>query len=186
MLMVNTTHRWTADDLDWITDDESRYEVVDGELFVTPSPSRAHQSVAGQLYVRLFEFVRSHRIGSVFFAPGDVHIDGTNRVQPDIFVEPPSPGAPAEGWRDAPTPMLVVEILSGTTAERDLGAKRELYLRAGIAEYWIVDHANMNVRVVRNGARDVVAHDQLEWRPAGMAKALVIDLPALFREALEY
>jgi Uma2 family endonuclease len=184
MLMVNTAHRWTAGDLDGITDDTRRYEVVDGELFVTPSPSRGHQSVAGHLYTRLFEFARLHNLGPVFFAPADVHVDDRNRVQPDIFVEPRIDGEPATDWRDAPTPVLVVEILSATTQDRDIGAKCELYLRAGIAEYWIVDRTTRSVRVIRSDRRDFVVGDQLEWRPAGISTTLVIDLPELFRVAL--
>jgi len=183
--MVNAARRWTADDLDGIADDECRYEVVDGALFVTPSPSRDHQLVAAQIYVRLFEFVRVHRIGSVFFAPADMHVDDRNRVQPDIFVEPPSRGARPTSWRDAPTPILAIEILSGSTAERDLGPKRDLYLRAGIAEYWIIDGTSRSVRVVRRGQRDCVVRDALRWLPPGAAEPLVIDLPELFRDALD-
>lgn len=185
MLMVSAAHHWTADDLDWITDEERRYEVVNGELFVTPSPSRDHQSLAGQLYARLFAFVRMHGIGSVFFAPADMHVDDRNRVQPDIFVEPPTPGARPASWRDAPIPILTIEILSEATAERDRGPKRSLYLRAGVAEYWVVEAASRSVRVVRTGQPDSVVSDALRWLPRGAAEPLVIDLPKLFRDALE-
>ena len=185
MLMVTTAGGWTADDLDLLPDDGNRYEVVEGELFVTPAPSRAHQAVSDEFHSRLREFVNSERIGRAFYAPGDVHFNRTNRAQPDIFVEPRTAAPQPKEWRDAPKPILVVEILSDSTAQRDLGSKRELYRRAGIAEYWIVDYQKRSVRVVRRGGPDVVAKDRLEWRPTGAAESLVIDLPALFAEALD-
>jgi Uma2 family endonuclease len=185
MLMVTKTGHWAADDLDLLPDDGNRYEVVEGELFVTPAPSLWHQSVVPELWARLHAFVKSQRIGWVFVAPGDVHIDTKNRVQPDVFVVPRTAAGRPAAWKDAPKPILVVEILSDSTARRDLGPKRELYLRAGIAEYWMVDHESRTVRVVRPGGPEVIARDRIEWHPAGAAEALVIDLPALFREALD-
>jgi Uma2 family endonuclease len=185
MLMVTKAGHWAADDLDLLPDDGNRYEVVDGELFVTPAPSLAHQAVAEAFHSRLRDFVKAHRIGRAFFAPGDVHIDNKNRVQPDLFVVPRTAAGRPKEWRDAPKPMVVVEVLSDSTARRDLGSKRELYLRAGIAEYWIVDHESRSVRVVRQGEPEIVMHDRIEWHPAGATETLVIDLPALFREALD-
>ena len=118
-------------------------------------------------------------------APGDVQVDQKNRVQPDIFVVPRTAAGKPKTWLGAPTPSLVVEILSDSTARRDLGPKRDLYERAGIAEYWIVDYEERSVLVVRRGEADVIAHDRIEWRPAAAAAGLAIDLRALFREALD-
>lgn len=185
MPMVTKARRWTADDLDSLPDDGNRYEVVEGELFVTPSPSLGHQAVSVEFHARLRAYAKAQGIGRVFYAPGDVHIDATNRVQPDIFVVPRTAAASPRSWKDAPRPMLVVEVLSSGTARRDLGPKRELFLRAGIPEYWIVDRHDRTVRVVRPGEPDLLAHDRVEWRPAGTTETLVIDLAALFREALD-
>jgi Uma2 family endonuclease len=88
-------------------------------------------------------------------------------------------------WHDAARPVLVVEILSATTGHRDRGPKRELYMRAGIDEYWIVDHKRRSVRIVRRGEPDVEAADRVTWFPTGAGDPLVIDLPALFRGALD-
>jgi Uma2 family endonuclease len=185
MLMVTKTRSWTADDLARLPDDGNRYEVVEGELFVTPAPSYAHQFVAGAIYRRLYPFVDQQQLGWVMCAPGDVHVNTENQVQPDIFVVPrTSAGKPAT-WRDAPTPILVVEVLSDSTAQRDLGPKRELYRRAGIAEYWIVDHETRSVRIVRKGEVDVEVSDRITWLAAAASEPLVIDLPVLFREALD-
>ena len=185
MLMVTKAGHWAADDLDLLPDDGNRYEVVDGELFVTPAPSLAHQAVTDQFHARLREFVKSHRLGWVFFAPGDVHVDTRNRVQPDIFVVPRTAAGRPQDWKSAPKPILVVEVLSDSTERRDLGPKRELYSSAEIAEYWIVDHEHRMVRVVRPTTSEVIAHDRIAWHPTGATETLVIDLPALFREALD-
>jgi Uma2 family endonuclease len=183
--MVTKAGHWTADDLDLLPDDGNRYEVVEGELFVTPAPARAHQAVADAFHSRLRAYVMAQHIGRAFFAPGDVHFDANTRVQPDLFVEPRSATGRPRSWRDAPWPALVVEILSDSTARRDLGAKRELYERAGIPEYWIVDPEDRTVRVIRAGEPEAVEHARIEWRPTGASDALVIDLSALFREALD-
>jgi Uma2 family endonuclease len=185
MLMVTETHSWTADDLELLPDDGNRYEVVEGELFVTPAPSYAHQFVAAAIYRHLHDFVAKQRLGWAIPAPGDVHVNTKNQVQPDVFVVPrTSMGRPAT-WRDASTPILVVEVLSDSTTRRDLGPKRDLYMRAGIAEYWIVDHETRSIQIVRRGEADVEAVDRLTWFPAGAGSPLAIDLPALFREALD-
>src|ERR1035438_3937363 len=165
MLMVTKTAGWTADDLDLLPDDGNRYEVVEGELFVTPAPLLPHQAVSAGLHARLHAFVRAQRVGWAFYAPGDVHVNSRSRVLPDIFVVPRTTMRMPKSWKDAPTPILVVEILSDSTARRDLGAKRRLYHRAGVAEYWIVDWEERNVRVIRQGEPDFVAHDRVEWRP---------------------
>ena len=186
MLMVTKTRAWTAEDLDRLPDDGNRYEVVEGELFVTPAPSLPHQVVAGAIYRHLYPFVEHHyRLGWVMFAPGDVHVNAKSRVQPDIFVVPRTAAGKPASWREAPTPILVVEVLSDSTAQRDLGPKRELYRRAGVVEYWIVDHEKRTVAVVRHGQADVELGDRLTWFPVGATEALVIDLPELFREALD-
>ena len=144
-----------------------------------------YQAVSGALHARLFDFVKARRIGWAFAAPGDVHVNRKSRVLPDIFVVPRTTTRMPKSWKDAPTPILVVEILSDSTAMRDLGAKRQLYNRAGVAEYWIVDWEERNVRVIRRGEPDIITRDRIEWRPAGAAESMMIDLPALFREALD-
>jgi len=185
MLMLTKSTGWTVHDLDRLPDDGNRYEIVDGELFVTPAPSRRHQLVLVSFFRRVDAFVASHGIGRTFVAPGDVQNDTVNRVQPDIFVEPRSAAGAPSNWLDAPKPILVIEILSDSTAHRDLGFKRRFYARAGIPEYWIVDCDDRSVRVVRRGQNDVVVRDRIAWVPAGAADILEIGLIHLFSEALD-
>jgi Uma2 family endonuclease len=184
MLMATAPARWAARDLERLPDDGNRYEVVDGELFVTPSPSLDHQYVSAEFYRRIHAFVAAARIGWVFFAPGDVHLGRDNLVQPDIFVVPRTGDKRPRTWKSASKPILVVEILSDSTARRDLGPKRRLYERQRIPDYWIVDCDDRSVLTVRPGTAGALVRDRLIWHPAG-ADAVEIDLPALFRQALD-
>ena len=185
MLMLTKTHGWTVDELDQLPNDGNRYEIVDGELFVTPAPSRRHQLALTSFFRRVEAFVRANNLGHAFVAPGDVQNDTENRVQPDIFVEPRSAQGPPANWVDAPKPILVIEILSDRTAHRDLGFKRRFYARAGIPEYWIVDANDRSVLIVRRGQSDITVRDRIVWQPAGAKEALEIDLAELFSEALD-
>jgi Uma2 family endonuclease len=81
---------------------------------------------------------------------------------------------------NAPLPVLVVEIVSGTTRRRDNTQKRALYLEAGVAEYWIVSAEEKSVRVVRPLMADVTVTDTLNWTPEGATAVLSIPLDALF------
>ena len=83
-------------------------------------------------------------------------------------------------WDDAPTPSLVIEVLSGATRRRDLGDKRKLYMDAGVPEYWIVDPEAKRVLVVRAGESDNRATGQLTWRATGARQSLVIAVSTVF------
>src|SRR5437667_450400 len=83
---------WTVDLLDALPDDGQRYEIIDGELFVSPSPVLRHQDAVGLLYERLAAFLRAHRIGYPFVAPGAVQVGEKSRVELDVFVLPPVNG----------------------------------------------------------------------------------------------
>jgi Uma2 family endonuclease len=81
--------QWTVADLEDLPDDGNRYEVIDGELFVTPAPSITHQNAVSQLHAALFEYVRLQRVGYVLSAPIDVTFSPKRAVQPDLLVMPP-------------------------------------------------------------------------------------------------
>ena len=177
------TPKWTLRELHRLPDDGNKYELVRGELFVTPAPSREHEELAARLARTLDVYAAKHRLGLVYRPRAIIRI-GESEVEPDLMVRPASPGPPS-GWEDAPLPWLVVEILSDTTRRRDLREKRALYLDTGIPEYWIVDGEARRVRVVRPNAGDQDYDSSLTWHPAGAAEPLVIDLPRFFRQALE-
>jgi len=129
----------TYEDYCALPDDGLRYEVVEGFLFSEPSPRRAHQQVAGNLFLILGPHVRERALGEVFIAPFDVILDRQTVVVPDlVFVARERAGIVTErAVEDAPD--LIVEILSPGTARRDRVAKLNAYARRGVCDYWLVD-----------------------------------------------
>ncbi len=129
----------TYEDYCALPDDGKRYEIIEGELCVTPSPSRKHQEFAGNLLVVLKPFVAARRLGVVYIAPFDVILEETSIVVPDLlFVAQDRVGIVTDrGVRGAPD--LIVEILSPGTARRDRVEKAKLYARHGVGHYWLAD-----------------------------------------------
>jgi Uma2 family endonuclease len=173
---------WTLEELDRLPDDGNRYELVRGELFVTPAPSPAHEAIAAVLSEWIGDYVRRKRIGRVFHPRAVVRIQG-NEVEPDLMVRPLAARVPAR-WEEAALPLLVMEILSGITRRREHGAKRSFYLDVGVPEYWIVDGDARTIRVVRPRIDDFETRDVVVWNPTGATEPFTLDVAALFREAL--
>lgn len=182
MLMAQTTGMWTLAELDRLPDDGNKYEVIDGELFVTPAPSPAHGALAVVLREILDPYVRSQQLGRVYTPRAVVRVL-RSEVEPDLMVRPITATLPAT-WAEMPTPSLVVEILSATTRRRDHVQKRGFYLRIGVTEYWIVDRCDRTIRVITPTADDAVIDSTLVWKPIGTTDPLVIDVAEYFREAL--
>jgi Uma2 family endonuclease len=122
-----------------LPDDNLRYEILDGELEMSPSPNVAHQTVSGNLLVVLLSYVRSNALGRVFAAPIDVILAYTTIVVPDlVFVS--NERAPLITKRAIEgAPDLLVEILSPSSTRRDRHTKAALYARLGVTHYWILD-----------------------------------------------
>lgn len=130
--------------------EESRYEVLEGDLCMVPAPGQKHQRLVGRIFGGLTSQVEAKELGEVYVAPFDVILADDAVVQPDVLVIlKPNLGIIAqEGVRGAPD--LVVEVLSPTNAHRDRGIKRRLYGRHGVKEYWIVDPDAQTVEVAVN------------------------------------
>ena len=128
----------TYEDLRAFPDDNLRREIIDGELFVTPSPAPRHQEVVLELAAALLAYQKQHG-GKAYPAPMDVFLSDTNVLEPDVlFLRQESlPGTDPE--KIVAVPDLVVEVSSPSTRRRDVGLKKELYERFGVAEYWFVD-----------------------------------------------
>lgn len=181
MRMATATGPWTVAQRDALPDDGNRYEVVDGELFVTPMPAPRHEIIAKRLFLLLDGYVVKHGLGSAFPSRSDVVFDGRNVVVPDVVVFPVKDEDLPKRWADAPKPLLVVEVRSPTTWRRDVGAKRHLYVEREVPEYWIVSDEDLTVTVVRPKREDETATRVLRWHPRGASAALEIDLGAVFR-----
>lgn len=185
MGMPQSTQRWTAEMVRALPDDGNRYEVIGGELFVTPAPIPDHQRAVMRLALRLAPYVDAHKLGHALFSPADIQFDDETLVQPDLFVAPRTETRPRR-WSDIKTLLLAIEVLSPSTTRADRTVKRRLFQRQRIPEYWIVDVEGRLVERWRPGdERPEILTDTLSWRPTGASEPLVIDLPKLFGEILE-
>jgi Uma2 family endonuclease len=144
--------RFLPDDI-WDTpEDGNRYEVIDGELYVTPPPIEPHQNVSSVLHSLLGPYIREHKLGKFYSAPiGVVLPGGSSGVQPDLVYV-------ANERRDIivrrgieGAPDLVVEILSPSTRARDRGIKMRAYATAGVPHYWILDPRTRSLEPYRLG-----------------------------------
>ncbi len=132
---------FTVDDLDRFPSDGNRYELIEGSLHVTPSPSLGHQQVLANLHLLLHEACPPHL--NVLFAPLDVVLGPATVLVPDLVVIPTG----IEGLDRVPVaPHLVVEVLSPSTRTYDLTAKHAVYREAGVGAYWVVDPEVPSVR----------------------------------------
>lgn len=130
-----------------------RYELVEGDLRMTPSPSTIHQKISGRLEKVLREWVEGHELGEVYYAPTDVVLSEHNVVQPDIlYITRERLGIIKEANIQG-APDLVVEILSPNSLEWDRVTKRHLYAKYGVREFWVVDPEGrtIEVAVLREG-----------------------------------
>jgi len=178
---------WTVDMLDELPDTSERLEIIDGTLYVTPSPSIPHQVVAGAIYRQLFAYLDERRLGYTVFSPSDIRRgdQDKNRVQPDVYVVRLAKGRfPAEPFQLKDL-LLAVEVASPSNPSLDYEVKRRLYLSEGVGEYWI---ASPQERLVsRWQGRDdpgTTLWDVLEWQPAGMPAPLRLDIRELFGDLL--
>lgn len=179
MVLMATTHKiWTLEELHSLPDDGNKYELVRGELFVTPSPTDEHETILARLTALLVPFVAVNKLGLVYHPRAVLRFEGSE-VEPDLMVRRPQFDRRAD-WDTAPTPILVVEVLSGSTRRRDLKQKRKFYLDAGVAEYWIVDTERRVVTVVQPGMPDRVEQQRLVWEPGGASSGLVVQLGPVF------
>lgn len=128
-------------------EDGRRHEILDGEHYVTPSPSAGHQRFLVELTVRLHAVISATGRGTVLVAPMDVVLSDVDIVQPDLLVVLTDHSERIEGSCVRGAPDLVVEILSPSTRDRDRRLKRSLYEKSGVFEYWLVDLESRAVEV---------------------------------------
>ena len=176
---------WSVEEVHALQEQDpgSRYEVVDGELLVSPAPRRSHQRAVARLLRLLSDFVEPTGLGEVLVSPADIYVDGRTSVQPDLFVLPLVNGRLASD-AEAVDPMLVVEVLSPATARHDRLVKRVLYQRH-MVEYWIVDLDAQLLECWLPGAdHPHVWSDRFIWSPTGQVGQWVLELPEFFSAIL--
>ena len=184
MAKHTTPTRWTYEEFARLPEgDGNRYEVIAGELYVSPAPGLRHQRIVTKLTVALETHSTRFDLGDVLVGPIDVLFAEGDYLEPDIiFVGRERRSIESERGIEA-APDLVVEVLSPSTARRDRTLKRDRYALYGVREYWIVDHEDGEVLVYRSpsaSAEPEIFRDRLVWQPYEDAPPLELDLIALF------
>jgi len=172
---------WTAEMVRQLPDDGNRYEVVHGELLVTPAPRLDHQLLVTRVSLALGNYLALEPVGIVLTSPADISWGRDVLVQPDVFVIPHNE-ARTRDWSRIRSLPLVVEVLSPSTARADRFTKRHRYQDAGVPLYWIVNGDEQRVEVWTPGAElPAIEADRLVWHPAGAGQPFALALAELFR-----
>ncbi|GAB4417843.1 MAG: Uma2 family endonuclease [Thermodesulfovibrionales bacterium] len=137
------------------------YQLIGGELVMTPSPVPYHQRISKRLEFLLYDFVEKKRdMGEVFYSPIDVYLEETEVYQPDIiFVSKERLNIIGEKKIEG-APDIVIEILSPATAYYDLRHKKTVYAKHGVKEYWIVDPMEKSIEIFENRDHEFVLTDK--------------------------
>jgi Uma2 family endonuclease len=190
MGMPAVHRRWTAREVRALIAENPlvtpRYELVDGELLVTPSPGFGHQTAVARLLEALMAYLRRERIGHALTSPFDVELEPESITQPDIFVlETREARRLRREGLPALALLLAAEVLSPSSGRHDRVRKRPLYQRH-VPEYWIVDLDARLIERWRPGeARAEVVSTSLVWQPEGATSAFMLDVERYFAEVLE-
>jgi Uma2 family endonuclease len=173
---------YTADMVRALPDDGNLYEVVHGELLVTPAPRVWHQEIVTRMLLALRTYIdRQASDLHLYASPADISWSDDTLVQPDLFVVPVAEARTLD-WMRVKDLRLVVEVLSRSSARADRFTKRRLYQERRIPVYWVVDGGERLVEVWTPDAEfPVVERDRLTWEPAGARQAFTLQLEELFR-----
>lgn len=178
----------TYDDFVHFPDDGKRHELIDGEHYVTPSPSTRHQRISGNLYLLIGNWLEDYPIGRIFYAPLDVVFSDVDIVEPDLlYLSNDRAAQVVTPLHVRGVPELVMEIASKGTRRRDETIKRRLYERSGVSEYWVIDPETEVVRVYRRvgdrlGRPVELSREASDVLTSALLPGLQLPLARVFRE----
>ena len=173
---------YTADMVRAMPDDGNIYEVVHGELLVSPSPRLWHEEVAHRLLETVRAYLRANPVGLAIGSRSDLSwgLDDV-LVSPDLFVVPLEEARRLD-WLSLRTVLLAAEVLSPSSVKADRFTKRRLYQERGVPLYWVVEADQRFVEVWRpDDAFPTIEREALTWAPAGAAGPYTLELAQLFR-----
>ena len=177
-----SNRRWTEDEFYTARDTAppgERWELVDGDVLVTPSPHWTHQRVVVRLTVLLDAYVRHQELGEVFPSPLDVKLEPGLVLQPDVLMVPA--GELRRRSDVVRRLLLAAEVVSPSSARHDRVTKRPRYQRNSVPEYWIVDDRSQTIeRWTPADERPELVAEELRWRAEGAQEAFVLDLVQFF------
>ena len=178
MGMAISVPRYTIAELERFPNDGNRYELLDGVLIVTPSPSSAHQIIANRLQFRLMQGVMVPGFAQVV-GPGAIAVPPRTQLQPDILVFPARYPIDSK-WEEIDEHWLAVEVLSRSSRVYDREIKRDAYIALGVREVWLVDRWSKAVEVSRMRGQGEIVRDVLHWRVPTLALEVEISLTDIF------
>lgn len=181
--MSTQTILFTYDDYLTFPNDGKRYEIIEGELFVTLTPEIEHQRVSRKLARLIDEYVTSNNLGEVFYAPVDLVLSITDVVQPDIVFISAERSHTITKKNIIAAPDLVVEILSESTSKVDRTKKKLLYEKSGVKEYWLADPDNQTIEqfiLTGKGFSEGRIHRKGKFVDSKVLKGLRSDAGAVF------
>ncbi|MFZ0959913.1 MAG: Uma2 family endonuclease [Terriglobia bacterium] len=148
-MRVEVVPKLTFEQFRQLPDDGKRYELVRGEVHLTPSPTTKHQIILARLHASLEGYISRTHPGRVLFAPLDVRLSPDTALQPDLIYVANANAAIIQEDYIRGTPDLVVEILSPSTTAHDRATKSPLYAEAGVGEMWIIDPQAKTVEILK-------------------------------------
>jgi Uma2 family endonuclease len=173
--MSTSATKLTYHDYQLLPDDGKRYEILDGDLYMTRAPATRHQMIVTRLSNLLFTYLERNPIGTVLTAPCDVLLSDIDILQPDLLVVLQDGVARITDKNVQGPPDLVIEILSPGTAGRDRDLKRKRYEHFGVREYWLVDPDQNTVEILRL-EQNRFTRACLASRPSQASSTLLSDL----------
>lgn len=186
MGMPAIRRHWTTADVRALMDESRawpRYELIGGELIVTPAPWGMHQFAVLEFAVLLAAYLRDEPVGAALMSPADLELEPGTITQPDVFVIPAG-GAPSDDafrWSDVASLLLAVEVISPGSIRTDRITKREYYMDVGVPDYLIIDvDARIVERWTQGRDTPAVLRDRLVWHPRGSSTPLNVALPEYF------
>jgi Uma2 family endonuclease len=190
MAMPAIRRHWTTVEVRDLIDESKpwpRFELINGELFVTPSPGSPHQLAVTDLAIAIGAYLGDDDLRAVLVSPADLELQPESITQPDVFVVPLNPDAEFDPdnsptWKDVERLILAVEVISPSSVRIDRVDKRDFYMQSPVDEYWVVD---LDARAVERWIPDretpEILRESIEWHPAGATTPFSLDLEEFFQ-----
>jgi len=148
-IVINSETKLTYEDYVLLPEDGKIHEIIGGEHCMTPAPDTYHQTISRRLQFQLYEQIEERGLGFVFNAPTDLQLSEIDIVQPDLLVILARRKSIIAPKKIIGPPDLIIEIQSESTQSKDRKLKLDLYQKAGVPEYWLVDPESQAIEAFR-------------------------------------
>ena len=182
MKVLSEERKYSAQDFERLPEGPPYYQLIEGDLIMSPAPSYSHQRMVGRVFLKLSRLLEEKGLGEVLISPIDVYLDEKNVFQPDIVILLKEGKAKVEEKGIFGPPDVMVEILSPSTAYYDLIVKKEVYERVGVKECWLLDPNRKTFEIYKNTEEGFKLTSQARERGKVFSELLKleIDLKEIF------